>query len=280
MTAGLSIKEVAERTGVAAGTLRMWEQRYGFPVPERTPSGYRRYRGEIVDALRRVVELRERGLSMAAAIERAQEGRELPTDRPSIYGAVAAASGIPRQRLRKSTLQAISRAIEDEALARAAGPVTFGAFQQTRFYAPVAHRYRELARLGDAVTVFADFAQVREADGEPLEVPIGRADALGSEWAVVVDAPGFSACLLGWEPPDNSVPDADRVFEAVWTVDPRVTRDAAIVGARLVGRSDPAAGARLEELLSDRPLATENPAPALTALTNRMLAYVERAAVR
>ena len=32
------------RTGIATGTLRMWEQRHGFPVPERSPSGHRRYR--------------------------------------------------------------------------------------------------------------------------------------------------------------------------------------------------------------------------------------------
>ncbi len=39
----LAIKDVAEQTGIAAGTIRMWEQRYGFPAPQRTPSGYRRY---------------------------------------------------------------------------------------------------------------------------------------------------------------------------------------------------------------------------------------------
>jgi DICT domain-containing protein len=272
----LSIKEVSERTGVAAGTLRMWEQRYGFPVPERTTSGYRRYRGEIVDALHRVVQLRENGLSMAAAIERAQEGRELPTDRPSIYAAVTGARDVPRRRLRKATLVALSRAIEDEALTRAAGPVVFAAFQEERFYRPVRHRYRELARLGDAVGVFADFPGVRDEPGEPLEIPIGAADALGSEWVVVVDAPGFSACLLGWEPPRREdEPEADRAFEAVWTIDPHVTREAALVAARLVGRVDPANGARLEALLSDRPLATDQPSPALTALTNRMIAYVE-----
>jgi DNA-binding transcriptional MerR regulator len=273
---GLSIKEVSERTGVAAGTLRMWEQRYGFPVPERTASGYRRYRGEVVDALRRVVQLRDRGLSMAAAIERAQEGRELPTDRPSIYAAVAGAQQVPRQRLRKRTLVALSRAIEDEALARAAGPVAFAAFQEQRFYEPVRHRYRELARLGDAVSVFADFEHVTEAPGEPLEIPIGGSDALGSEWVVVVDAPGFSACLLGWEPPRPAdMAESARAFEVMWTVDPVVTREAAVVAARLVGRADAPNGERLEGLLSDRPLATEHPAPALTALTNRMIAYVE-----
>src|SRR3954465_11911213 len=48
---GLSIKEVAEQTGLAPGTIRMWEQRYGFPMPRGTPSGYRRH--ELEDTERR-----------------------------------------------------------------------------------------------------------------------------------------------------------------------------------------------------------------------------------
>jgi hypothetical protein len=51
------------------------------------------------------------------------------------------------------------------------------------------------------------------------------------------------------------------------------------VAARLAARADPAFGERLEELLAERPLALEEPAPALTALTNRMVAYLETAAV-
>ena len=49
MADGLSIREVAEQTGLAPGTIRMWEQRYGFPSPRRTASGYRRYEPEDVD---------------------------------------------------------------------------------------------------------------------------------------------------------------------------------------------------------------------------------------
>jgi hypothetical protein len=64
---------VAERTGIAAGTIRMWEQRYGFPEPQRLPSGYRRYTPEDVETLRRVQAYRRRGLSIRAAIDRALE---------------------------------------------------------------------------------------------------------------------------------------------------------------------------------------------------------------
>ena len=38
------IGDVVERTGVAEGTLRMWERRYGFPKPARLASGGSRIR--------------------------------------------------------------------------------------------------------------------------------------------------------------------------------------------------------------------------------------------
>ncbi|HEY8583050.1 MAG TPA: DICT sensory domain-containing protein, partial [Capillimicrobium sp.] len=192
----LAIRDVADQTGIAAGTLRMWEQRYGFPQPERTESGYRRYPAEVVGVLRRVVDLRERGLSVPAAIEQAR-GHGIETDRPSIY-AVVAADQQP-QVLSKRTLIALSRAIEDEAMSHAAAPICFGAFQHEPFYRRVASRYAGIARMADAVAVFADFDEARTVDGV-LELPIAPEDALGNEWAVIVDAPGYAACLMAWEP--------------------------------------------------------------------------------
>src|SRR3954470_23556310 len=106
----LAIRDVAEQTGIAAGTLRMWEQRYGFPTPTRTDTGYRRYSPEVVAVLRRVLDLRERGLSVPAAIAAAR-GDDLGPDRPSIYAAIA--DGQTGRLLRKRTLVGVSRAIED-----------------------------------------------------------------------------------------------------------------------------------------------------------------------
>jgi len=277
---GLAIKDVAERTGIAAATIRVWEQRYGFPEPARTGSGYRVYTDADVDALKRVSALREGGLSVPAALERARESGGGGSDRPSIFGAVSSSEDAPASRLlRKETLLAISRGIEDETLARAAAPVVVGAFQSARNYAVVAHRYERLARNADACVVFADFDAVRKRRGRPTEIPIAPEDALGNEWAVVVDAPGYAACLLAWETPesqrDEQLPDGERRFEALWTLDPRIVRRAALVGAALAGRADAALGRRLEALLHDRPLAFEAPTPALTALTNRIVGYLD-----
>src|SRR3954468_5345144 len=188
----LAIREVAEQTGLAAGTIRMWEQRYGFPTPQRTPTGYRLYSPEDVDTLRRVMALRKSGLSVAAALQRARSVVTGPTDRPSIFGAVP--HGGRARRLRKRTLVALSRAIEDEMLASASGPIILGAFQRSRHYRGVEHRYRRMAKAADFTAVFADFGDEHEtvvADAEPVELSIRADDPLGHEWAVVVDAPGF-----------------------------------------------------------------------------------------
>ena len=161
-------------------------------------------------------------------------------------------------------------------MARAAGPVVIAAFQSEANYRAVEHRYRRLAHVADAVGVFATFDAPSVGDeDEPAEIPITSADALGHEWAVIVDAPGYAACLVGWETPERN---GERVFEAVWTMDAAVVRRAAQVGAALAARSAPAWSERLLAMLADRPLAVESPAPGLTALTNRMIGYLDATA--
>src|SRR4051794_15056600 len=52
-----SIAAVSKLTGASCHALRVWERRYGFPIPRRSPSGHRRYSREQVAVL---VELREK----------------------------------------------------------------------------------------------------------------------------------------------------------------------------------------------------------------------------
>ncbi|MFB6262445.1 MAG: MerR family transcriptional regulator [Bradymonadaceae bacterium] len=90
----LSIGAVAEATGIPAGTLRTWERRYGFPDPERTDSGHRRYAPEMLDHLRLtaraidaghrasdVVGLDESELSELVSQTRSHSGRAEPSGR-------------------------------------------------------------------------------------------------------------------------------------------------------------------------------------------------------
>ena len=52
-------------------------------------------------------------------------------------------------------------------------------------------------------------------------------------------------------------------------------RRAALVGCALTRDEAPELAARIERVLADRPLAVEAPAPGLTALTNRLVGYLE-----
>ena len=54
--AWLSIGALSRATGIAVETLRTWESRYGFPVPERKPSGHRVYPVAAVPRLRRIAQ--------------------------------------------------------------------------------------------------------------------------------------------------------------------------------------------------------------------------------
>jgi len=59
--AGYSIAVVSKLTGVSCHTLRVWERRYGFPVPRRSPSGHRRYGADQVERLRQIAQQIQEG---------------------------------------------------------------------------------------------------------------------------------------------------------------------------------------------------------------------------
>lgn len=271
----LSIGEVAQRTGVGEGTLRMWEQRYGFPVPERTATGARRY-GELdVELIRQVAQDRDRGLGLRAAIDRAQRpaGRDV-----SVFARLRRSlPDLPPQRLPKRALTALSYAIEDESFASAEQPVVLASFQRERFYRHVERRWSELARTARLAVVLAEFPAASAEPGRPIEVPIAADAPLHREWALVIDSPGCAVCLAAWEVPEQaSGPDAERLFEALWTVDPDLVREA----ARVLLRTAIAGGGPLPEdaqrLLEDVPPGGADTIDRLTSLTNRMIGYIAR----
>jgi DICT domain-containing protein len=275
MSGGLTIGQLAERTGTAAGTLRMWESRYGFPRASRLASGHRRYSEEDALRVRDVLRRRETGLSLPAAIEQALAR---PDSAESIFAGVRRrAPELATHPLPKRLLVPMSRAIEDEAGASGERGLLAGSFQEERFYRQTQDRWRTLAAPAELSFVFADFERASAPAGRPAEVAVDRAHPLSREWALVWDAPGFAACLAARERTDPGMPDDERVFDAVWTVERALVRDAARAALELAATAAPelslAAPERLGEALEPDPGATRH----ATALTNRMLAYVAAA---
>jgi len=60
-TPNFTIAAVERDTGLSKDVLRMWERRYGFPVPERDANGERLYPAEQVERLRLVKRLMDQG---------------------------------------------------------------------------------------------------------------------------------------------------------------------------------------------------------------------------
>jgi MerR family transcriptional regulator, light-induced transcriptional regulator len=248
----LSIGELAARTGVSEGTLRMWEARHGFPVPTRLPSGHRRYHGLDVERVQVAVQAREDGLPLPMAIERAERLGAEP--RRSLYAALRERFEYLHPRpVARRTLVHISRAIEDECAARAQRPLLLGCFQRARFFRPVEPRWRELARTAETTIVMADFKRMRRRPHRLIELPLGAEDPLLREWVLVCDAAELPACLVGWERPrDDGEP---RRFEMIWTVEPQVVREAARLLCELAADRSPALIAGLRERLDEPPSA-------------------------
>jgi DICT domain-containing protein len=273
----LTIGDLAQRTGVTQAVLRMWEARHGFPVPRRLASGHRRYSDADVDLVRQVMRRREAGIRLEVAIAEAAATR--PPQSPSIFAELRRRHpALAVNRLQKSTLVALSWAIEDECCAIADRPVLFGAFQRGDLYEPSAPRWAELARVARSAIVFADHwdGTAAEASG-PVRARLEEDAPMRREWAVVCDAADATACLSAWElPGQTEVPDRKRVFETVWTVDPVAVRDAARVAASVAADAGVLAARPLLYELADTPAPRVTDPAAVTALFNRVVAYVDR----
>jgi DICT domain-containing protein len=223
---------VAARAGVSAATLRMWEARHGFPEPERSDRGHRRYHAHELERVQRVAADRRAGLPLALAIRRARE--EEPFGDVSVFSELRRRHPeLEARTLSRRAMVALSTAIEDECLARAERPLLCAAFQRERFYREVELRWRELARTAEASFVFADFNRLRRPRRGPVQVPLRPASPMMREWLLVCWDQRMAACLVGWElPARRRGADRARRFEAVWTIDPAVVRSAALMCAR------------------------------------------------
>ena len=250
---GLAIKDVAERTGIAAGddphvgaALRVPRARaHRRPATASTPTRTSRRCGASST-------FRESGLSVPAALERARAASGA-TDRPSIYGAIAA-----RRRARPRPAAAQAHAARDLARDRGrdAGPrrrarrvrrLPVGA-QLPAVAAPL--RAARAARPTPA-SCSPTSTRVRERPGAPDRGPdLARRTRSATSGRSSSTRPATPpACWRGRRREsqrDDHLPDRDRRFEALWTLDPRIVRRAALVGAALAARAGAEPGARLE----------------------------------
>lgn len=99
--ARLSIGALSRATGIPVETLRTWESRYGYPVPERRPSGHRVYALESVPRLRRIAEALARGhragqvvMASDADLQALLQAMPAPAPRPAPRDPIPAATEV------------------------------------------------------------------------------------------------------------------------------------------------------------------------------------------
>ena len=271
---GLTIGELARRTGLNVATLRMWEARHGFPRSMRLPSGHRRYDERTVELVQQVVRRREAGVRLDTAIQAVAAGPEAPP--MSVYAELAGRHPeVVPHRLRKSTLLALTWALEDECCARAQRPWLFGAFQEERFYRQAEPRWRDLARTAQGAWVLARFGDT-SGPGAPVRVDLPESSPMTREWSMVCLADDLPAALAAWElPGQDGVPDGERLFESLWTLDPAAVLHAERACARLVSELGHGTDELLATVDDPRP-PTPGDLQRATALFHRVLAYVDR----
>ena len=69
-----SIAAVSKLTGIGCHSLRVWERRFKFPVPQRSPSGHRRYSAEQVHHLEQIAQRHRQGAALSELIALARAG--------------------------------------------------------------------------------------------------------------------------------------------------------------------------------------------------------------
>ncbi len=152
----------------------------------------------------------------------------------------------------KSSLTALSHAMEDQVLAAGGQPLVIASFQRERFYRQEAHRYLKISALTSQVYVLAAPETSFMSGSEHYEtVAFDPTDQLCHEWHLVVIGQQYAACLVCRErqttsnavDPGELAIDQTRRFEGIWTFDRQVSYQAAdiLLERILVYRPDLAA---------------------------------------
>ena len=209
----------------------------------------------------------------------------------------------------KSSLTALSHAMEDQVLAGSDQPLVIASFQKERFYRQEAHRYRRIAQRTPQVYVLAapetDFTN--SWDGYET-VAFEPTDALSLEWHLVVLSSQYATCLVCRERPaiendeigrtesepenpiETELPsvtltdltlhpsiDSTRRFEGIWTFDRQATCVAAELLLNRIFHYRPELAAKIEQakrqFLVELPSGFRNIDP--NPFVERLMTYIQ-----
>ncbi len=192
----------------------------------------------------------------------------------------------------KSSLTALSHAMEDQVLAGSDQPLVIASFQRERFYRQEAHRYRRIAeRTSQVYVLAAPETDFKNGSNVYETVAFEPTDALSQEWHLVVIGQQYANCLICRErlapAPDSADAEMDpsRRFEGIWTFDRNVSNKAAELILSRIKAYRPELAAKIAEAksryLGDSLLRTGTVEPPLQNFANpdpfvqRLVTYLQ-----
>lgn len=131
----------------------------------------------------------------------------------------------------KSSLTALSRALEDLVLNGSDQPLVIANFQHERYYHQEIQRYHKIAQQTDQVYILAapEPESILALDQESYEtIPLSKEDPLTQEWHLVILCQRYAACLFCQELPSlDAAIGLTRRFQGFWGFDRSVIDQAA-----------------------------------------------------
>jgi signal transduction histidine kinase len=131
----------------------------------------------------------------------------------------------------KTSLTALSHAMEDLVLDRPDRPLVIANFQHERFYRHEILRYQQIAAHTDQLYLLT--VPDKQTIASPASYPtigLDPRDELAQEWHLIIVGQSYSACLIAREyaaPINTRALDTARQFQGFWTFDPIISRLAA-----------------------------------------------------
>jgi methanogenic corrinoid protein MtbC1 len=257
----LTIGALSTATGIPVDTIRTWERRYGYPLPERKPSGHRVYSLSTVPRLRRVAQAIARGHRAAEVLPATESALEvLLASLPPAITEPAVARGAPGESgmlMPADATEALGwiRGFDAERLKRwfqtdwaRLGPLQFLEYRAAAFLRAVGEAWAakelEVRHEHFASAVLGDFLRsVRQPLDDRARGPIaalatlpGELHGLGLEMAALVFALAeWRPLILGVDTPIEQVAALTREVPiaavALSCVQPQGSRRAAQVRA-------------------------------------------------
>ena len=252
----LTIGALSTATGVPVDTIRTWERRYGYPVPERKPSGHRLYPLGMVPRLRRVAQAIARGHRAAEVVPASENALEvlLASLPPLATEPRSLASGAAPPGDASEVLQWV-RAFDADRLKRwfqtdwaRLGPLEFLEHRAAAFLRAVGEAWAakelEVRHEHFASAVLGDFLRsVRQPLDDRARGPIaalatlpGELHGLGLQMAALVFAlAGWRSLILGVDTPIEQIAALTREVSiavvALSCVEPQGSRTAGQIRA-------------------------------------------------